>query len=71
MGDSPDFDVTVPNVARMCDYYLGGKDHFEADRIAAEKVLALVPVPAPASRNVPKRAIGYAIAAPNAQSGTR
>jgi len=36
-------DVTVPNVARMYDYYLGGKDNFEADRVAAEKVLALVP----------------------------
>lgn len=39
----PGLDVTVPNVARMYDYYLGGKDNFEADRIAAEKVLALVP----------------------------
>ncbi len=36
-------DVTAPNVARMYDYYLGGKDNFEADRIAAEQVLALVP----------------------------
>jgi hypothetical protein len=27
----------------MYDYYLGGKDNFEADRVAAEKVLALVP----------------------------
>ena len=36
-------DVTTPNVARMYDDYLGGKDNFEADRIAAEKVLALVP----------------------------
>ena len=39
----PGLDVTVPNVARMYDYYLGGKDNFEADRVAAEKVLALVP----------------------------
>lgn len=36
-------DVSVPNVARMYDYYLGGKDNFEADRAAAESVLALVP----------------------------
>ncbi|SRR5579875_17560 len=36
-------DVTVPNVARMYDYYLGGKDNFEADRVAAHKVLELVP----------------------------
>ena len=40
---APGLDVTAPNVARMYDYYLGGKDNFEADRIAAEKVLALVP----------------------------
>jgi S-adenosyl methyltransferase len=36
-------DVTTPNLARRYDYYLGGKDNFEADRVAAEKVLALVP----------------------------
>jgi O-methyltransferase involved in polyketide biosynthesis len=36
-------DVTVPNAARMYDYYLGGKDNFAADREAAEKVLTLVP----------------------------
>jgi hypothetical protein len=36
-------DVTVPNAARMYDYYLGGKDNFAADREAAEKILALVP----------------------------
>jgi S-adenosyl methyltransferase len=29
-------DVSTPNVARMYDYYLGGKDNFEADRVAAE-----------------------------------
>lgn len=36
-------DVTVPNVARMYDYYLGGKDNFAADRAAAERTLAVVP----------------------------
>ena len=36
-------DVSRPNVARMYDYYLGGKDNFEADRAAAEKVRALIP----------------------------
>ncbi len=35
--------MSVPNVARMYDYFLGGKDNFEADRIAAEEVLALMP----------------------------
>src|SRR5271166_6049866 len=36
-------DVSTPNVARMYDYYLGGKDNFEADRVAAERVLAQIP----------------------------
>src|SRR6202051_2695165 len=31
-------DVTKPNIARMYDYWLGGKDNFEADRKAAEAV---------------------------------
>jgi hypothetical protein len=29
------FDTTKPNMARMYDYWLGGKDNFEADRKAA------------------------------------
>jgi S-adenosyl methyltransferase len=32
------FDVTKPNIARIYDYWLGGKDNFEADRQAAEAV---------------------------------
>ena len=36
-------DVSVPNAARMYDYFLGGKDNFEADRVTAERLLALVP----------------------------
>lgn len=35
--------VTIPNVARMYDYYLGGKENFEADRTAAAKVIAAFP----------------------------
>jgi SAM-dependent methyltransferase len=31
-------DVTKPNSARMYDYWLGGKDNFEADREAAEAI---------------------------------
>ncbi|GIH51516.1 S-adenosyl methyltransferase [Microbispora rosea] len=34
-------DPAVPSVARMYDYYLGGKDNFPSDREAAEKMLAI------------------------------
>ncbi|MEW9534301.1 SAM-dependent methyltransferase [Microbispora sp. NPDC049125] len=37
------FDPAVPNAARMYDYFLGGKDHFPADREAADRVLRYVP----------------------------
>jgi hypothetical protein len=36
-------DPTMPNVARMYDYYLGGKNNFAADREAAERILAMFP----------------------------
>lgn len=38
-----DIDVTTANVARMYDYFLGGKDNFAADRAAADQLTALVP----------------------------
>ena len=37
------FDVTVAHVARVYNYWLGGKDHFTADRIAGEKTIAVYP----------------------------
>ncbi|QDY80674.1 SAM-dependent methyltransferase [Streptomyces qinzhouensis] len=36
-------DTTVPSVARMYDYYLGGSDHYAADRAASEELLKRVP----------------------------
>jgi hypothetical protein len=36
-------DPATPNVARMYDYYLGGKNNYAADRDAAEKILSLMP----------------------------
>jgi len=39
----PTLDTARPNVARMYDYYLGGKDHFAVDREAAELTLAVLP----------------------------
>jgi SAM-dependent methyltransferase len=37
------FDQTLPNSARIYDYLLGGKDHYQADRQAAKKLLRAVP----------------------------
>jgi hypothetical protein len=39
----PEFDTSVAHQARMCDYLLGGKDHWRSDREAAERVLAVAP----------------------------
>jgi SAM-dependent methyltransferase len=36
-------DVNVPSVARMYDYYLGGKDNYAVDRDASEELLKVVP----------------------------
>jgi S-adenosyl methyltransferase len=36
-------DPTMPNVARTYDYFLGGKDHFAADREAGERILRVSP----------------------------
>ncbi|MFC6086761.1 SAM-dependent methyltransferase [Sphaerisporangium aureirubrum] len=38
-----DLDVTTPNWARIGNYILGGKDHFAADRAAAEEILFYAP----------------------------
>jgi SAM-dependent methyltransferase len=56
----PDF--TVPSATRMYDYFLGGKDHFEADRKAAEQVIAAYPetrTVARANRRFLTRAVWY------------
>ncbi|MCO6011333.1 SAM-dependent methyltransferase [Actinoallomurus purpureus] len=39
----PGVDTSVPNIARMNDYFLGGKDNFAADRQAADELLAIAP----------------------------
>jgi hypothetical protein len=40
---APDIDVSKAHPARMYDYYLGGKNHFAADRAVTDKVLASWP----------------------------
>ena len=43
MVRSRGFDPTTPNIARMNDYLLGGKDNFAADRMTADKALEVAP----------------------------
>src|SRR4051795_10326180 len=38
-----DVDLTVPSSARLWNYWLGGKDHFEIDRTAGDQILAVYP----------------------------
>jgi SAM-dependent methyltransferase len=62
MSDPVPFDPTVPNVARMYDYYLGGKDNFAADRAAAEQALTFAPELRVGAREVRKflqRAVNF------------
>ena len=37
------FDASKPSLARVYDYWLGGKDNFAADREVAEQVIAAYP----------------------------
>jgi hypothetical protein len=46
----PDFDSRVPHIARIYDYWLGGKDNFAADREAAERAMAVTPTIVPGVR---------------------
>jgi len=55
-------DFTTPNVARMYDYYLGGKDNYPPDREAARLVLGAapdVPLAALENREFLKRAMRF------------
>jgi len=59
------FDPTKPNIARVWDYWLGGKDNFAADRELAEKMLAVHPPTARMARENRQflgRAVSYVAA---------
>lgn len=36
-------DTSLPNLARVFDYLVGGTSHFEADRLAADEMLKILP----------------------------
>jgi hypothetical protein len=51
-GRLRDFDTSVPSPARMWNYWVGGKDHFAADREAADKIQAAMPALPAIARSV-------------------
>jgi hypothetical protein len=56
------FDARVAHPARVYDYWLGGKDNFEADRIAGEETIAAYPAiraSAQANRAFLARTVSY------------
>jgi hypothetical protein len=66
----PEIDTSKPHPARMYDYYLGGKNHFAADRETAEKGLANWPAGRAAARE--NRAfLGRAVRFLAAEAGIR
>jgi hypothetical protein len=66
----PDFEVNTPHIARIYDYWLGGKDNFEADRTAAELALAATPTIVPGVR-ANRRFLGRAVRYMAAEHGIR
>jgi S-adenosyl methyltransferase len=43
VADPAKIDTSVPHPARVYDYWLGGKDNFEADRQAARAAIEIFP----------------------------
>jgi O-methyltransferase involved in polyketide biosynthesis len=56
------FDPARPNIARVWDYWLGGKENFAADRELAQKMLAVHPVSAQMAREN-RQFLGRAVSA--------
>lgn len=60
----PEFNPTVAHPARVYDYWLGGKDHFAADRALGDAITAIVPTTLAgtrANRAFLSRAVGYLV----------
>src|SRR6266487_3814138 len=58
------FDPTKPNIARVYDYLLGGKDNFAADRALGNQIIASLPtvqVGVRAQREVLGRVVSYLV----------
>ena len=61
-GEPPSFDTTISHPARTYDYWLGGKDNYQADRDVGDQVIATLPSirrTARANRAFLRRAVEY------------
>ncbi len=64
------FDPTVPNPARMWNYWLGGKDNYAADRELAARVQEIAPA-APAGARLVRRFLGDVVTRLAVEHGIR
>src|ERR1700744_5061636 len=55
-----DFDPTAPSIARVYDYFLGGRDNFAADRELAQRLIDIFP-PIPVTVRENKRFLDRAV----------
>ena len=67
---APGIDVTHPHTARIYDYWLGGKNHFAADRAVADQVLAAMPTARTIAREN-RKFLGRAVRYLAAEAGIR
>jgi hypothetical protein len=71
MSDLPhDIDTTRPHTARIYDYYLGGKNHFAADRETADNLARDWPSVGVAAREQ-RQFLGRAVSYLTAEAGVR
>jgi O-methyltransferase involved in polyketide biosynthesis len=63
-------DPAVAHIARVQDYWLGGKDHFEADRVAGDEAVAQLPDMVASVRNT-RAFLGRAVRFLAAEHGVR
>jgi hypothetical protein len=59
-----EIDITKPNIARVYDYFVGGKDNFSADREFAHRVMAIAPkapLAAQSNRAFLRRVVRYLV----------
>lgn len=67
---APGLDTSRPHPARIYDYYLGGKNHFAADREVADKILRVWPGIRVAAREQ-RKFLGRAVSYLAAEAGIR